>query len=151
VLLVAATLVVRGLDLKALLASGLDLIRGAGPVVFFGSMAVLPSFGAPLSPFALTAGSVFAPTLGMPLVIVLALTAVTFNIMLSYYLAGTKKGSGLVYCNSQDTRPDPFCYLDQVYGNDPDMGYTLSKDIGYTFRLVFVVDLARGFRSGGTT
>jgi len=87
VLLVAGVLVARGLDLKALLASGLELIRGAGPVVFFGSMALLPSFGVPLSPFSLTAGSVFAPTLGMPLVIVLALAAVTFNIMLSYYLA----------------------------------------------------------------
>jgi uncharacterized membrane protein YdjX (TVP38/TMEM64 family) len=87
VLLVGAALVARGLDLKALLASGLDLIRNAGPVVFFGSMALLPSFGVPLSPFSLTAGSVFESSLGMPLVIVLALAAVTFNIMLSYYLA----------------------------------------------------------------
>ena len=86
-LLVAAVLVARGLDLKALVAQGLELIRHAGPVVFFGSMALLPAVGAPLSPFALTAGSVFAPSLGMPLVIVLALTAVTFNIMFSYYLA----------------------------------------------------------------
>ena len=87
VLLVAGILVARGLDLKALLDQGLALIRNAGPVAFFGSMALLPSFGVPLSPFSLTAGSVFAPTLGMPLVIVLALTAITFNIMLSYYLA----------------------------------------------------------------
>ncbi|MDI1249651.1 MAG: VTT domain-containing protein [Lacunisphaera sp.] len=86
-LLGAAVLVARGLDLKALVAQGLELIRHAGPVVFFGSMALLPALGAPLSPFALTAGSVFAPSLGMPLVIVLALTAVTFNIMFSYYLA----------------------------------------------------------------
>ena len=87
VLLVAAVLVARGLDLKALVAQGLALIRDAGPVVFFGSMALLPSVGVPLSPFALTAGSVFAPSLGMPLVIVLALSAVTFNILFSYYLA----------------------------------------------------------------
>jgi uncharacterized membrane protein YdjX (TVP38/TMEM64 family) len=86
-LLGAAILAARGLDLKALVAQGLELIRHAGPVVFFGSMALLPALGAPLSPFALTAGSVFAPSLGMPLVIVLALTAVTFNIMFSYYLA----------------------------------------------------------------
>jgi uncharacterized membrane protein YdjX (TVP38/TMEM64 family) len=87
VLLVAAVLVARGLDLKALVARGLELIGQAGPVVFFGSMALLPSFGVPLSPFSLTAGSVFAASLGMPLVIVFALAAVTFNVMFSYYLA----------------------------------------------------------------
>jgi len=87
VLLGAAVLMARGLDLKALVAQGLGLIGQAGPVVFFGAMALLPSFGAPLSPFSLTAGSVFAARLGMPLVIVLALAAVTFNIMFSYYLA----------------------------------------------------------------
>ncbi len=86
-LLVAAILVARGLDLKALVVQGLALIRDAGPVAFFGSMALLPSVGVPLSPFALTAGSVFAPSLGMPLVIFLALSAVTFNILFSYYLA----------------------------------------------------------------
>lgn len=85
--LVAAVLVARGLDLKSLVAQGLALIRDAGPVVFFSSMALLPSIGVPMSPFALTAGSVFAPTLGMPLVIFLALSAVTFNILFSYYLA----------------------------------------------------------------
>jgi uncharacterized membrane protein YdjX (TVP38/TMEM64 family) len=86
-LLVAAVLVALGLDLKALVAQGLALIRDAGPVVFFCSMALLPSIGAPMMPFALTAGSVFASSLGMPLVIFLALSAVTFNILLSYYLA----------------------------------------------------------------
>jgi uncharacterized membrane protein YdjX (TVP38/TMEM64 family) len=87
VLVVGAVLVARGLDLKGLIAQGLEMIRGAGPLVFFTSMAVLPLFGAPLSPFSLTAGSAFGPTLGMPLVILFALTALTFNIMLSYFLA----------------------------------------------------------------
>jgi uncharacterized membrane protein YdjX (TVP38/TMEM64 family) len=86
-LLVVAVLVARGFDLKGLIAQGLDLIRGAGPVAFFVSMALLPSLGVPLSPFSLTAGSVFAASLGMPLVIVLALAAVTFNMIFSYYLA----------------------------------------------------------------
>jgi uncharacterized membrane protein YdjX (TVP38/TMEM64 family) len=86
-LLVVAALVARGLDLKALVAQGLALIRDAGPVAFFGSMALLPSFGVPLSPFSLTAGSVFAGSLGMPLVIVLALSAISFNMLFSYFLA----------------------------------------------------------------
>ena len=86
-LLVVAALVARGLDLKALVAQGLALIRDAGTVAFFGSMALLPSFGVPLSPFSLTAGSVFAASLGMPLVIVLALSAISFNMLFSYFLA----------------------------------------------------------------
>lgn len=85
--LVVAALVARGLDLKGLLAQGLALIRDAGPVAFFGAMALLPAFGVPLSPFSLTAGSVFAASLGMPLVIGLALAAISFNILFSYFLA----------------------------------------------------------------
>ena len=84
VLLVGAALVARGIDLKGLLGQGLALIRDAGPVAFFGAMALLP---VPMSPFSLTAGSVFAPTFGMPLVIVFALVAVTTNILFSYFLA----------------------------------------------------------------
>jgi uncharacterized membrane protein YdjX (TVP38/TMEM64 family) len=87
VLLVAAVFVARGLDLKTLLAQGLELIRGAGPVVFFTAMALLPAFGAPLSAFSLTAGPVFVPTLGLGLVIFIALSAITFNMALSYWLA----------------------------------------------------------------
>jgi uncharacterized membrane protein YdjX (TVP38/TMEM64 family) len=87
ILLVGAVLIARGLDLKALLAQGLEIIRGAGPVAFFLAMAVLPAVGAPLSAFSLTAGPVFGPTLGLPLVITLALAAITFNMAVSYWLA----------------------------------------------------------------
>ena len=87
VLLVAAGLVARGLDLRALLAQGLDLIRGAGPVAFFTAMAVLPAAGAPLSAFSLTAGSAFGPQLGMVWVIALSLLAITANMALAYFLA----------------------------------------------------------------
>lgn len=87
VLLVAAGLVARGLDLRALLAQGLDLIRGAGPVAFFTAMALLPALGAPQMAFSLTAGPVFAPTLGLPTVIGLTLLAITLNMALSYFLA----------------------------------------------------------------
>lgn len=88
VLLVAAALAARGLDLKALLASGLEIIRGAGPVAFFTGMAVLPAVGMPLSAFLLTAGSVFGPQLGLGWVIALCLLAVTVNMVLTYFLAG---------------------------------------------------------------
>jgi uncharacterized membrane protein YdjX (TVP38/TMEM64 family) len=87
VLLVAAVLVARGLDLKGLLAQGLELIRGAGPVAFFTGMALLPAIGAPLSVFLLTAGPVFGPTLGIGWVIVLAELAIVVNMVISYYLA----------------------------------------------------------------
>lgn len=87
VLLVAAVLVARGLDLKALIAQGLGLIRGAGPVAFFTAMALLPAVGAPMSFFSLTAGSAFGTQLGMPMVIALALAALVVNMALSYFLA----------------------------------------------------------------
>jgi uncharacterized membrane protein YdjX (TVP38/TMEM64 family) len=86
-LLVGLVLVARGLDLRALLEHGLALIRDTGPVVFFTAMAVLPAVGAPLSFFSITAGSVFGPQLGLPLVIVLSLAAIVANMALSYLLA----------------------------------------------------------------
>jgi uncharacterized membrane protein YdjX (TVP38/TMEM64 family) len=87
VLIVAAVLVARGLDLRSMVQEGLAIIREAGPVVFFTAMAILPAIGAPISFFSLTAGSVFGAQLGMPLVITLALTAILVNMALSYYLA----------------------------------------------------------------
>jgi uncharacterized membrane protein YdjX (TVP38/TMEM64 family) len=87
VLLIAAVLAARGLDLKALLAQGLELIRTAGPAAFFLAMALLPALGAPQMAFALTAGPVFVPTLGLGPVIALSLLALTVNMALSYFLA----------------------------------------------------------------
>lgn len=87
VVLVAAALVARGLDLKAVLAQGLEIVRGAGPVVFFLAVAILPAIGAPMTAFSLTAGPVFGPTLGLGLVIFLFLIAITFNMAVSYWLA----------------------------------------------------------------
>jgi uncharacterized membrane protein YdjX (TVP38/TMEM64 family) len=87
ILLAAAVLVAWGLDLRALLAQGLDLIRGMGPGAFFAAMAVLPAVGVPLSAFALTAGPVFGQQLGMGLVVFLCLLAITLNMALTYFLA----------------------------------------------------------------
>lgn len=62
-------------------------IRDMGPWVFFGVMAVLPAFGAPLSIFSLAAGEAFAPRFTMPGVIALAMVAIAVNQALSYWLA----------------------------------------------------------------
>lgn len=87
VVLVAGVLLARGYDLKGTVQQGLAFIRDAGPATFFLAMALLPAVGVPLSFFSLTAGSVFGPQLGMPLVIALSLGAITANMMLSYVLA----------------------------------------------------------------
>jgi uncharacterized membrane protein YdjX (TVP38/TMEM64 family) len=87
VLLVIVALAARGLNLKGLLAQGLDLIRGAGPVAFFTGMALLPAIGVPLLAFLLTAGPVFGPTLGLGWVILFAQLAMLVNMALSYFLA----------------------------------------------------------------
>src|SRR5690606_26805772 len=74
-------------DLRALLQHALQVLRAAGPASFFLAMALLPAAGVPLSFFCLTAGSAFGPQLGMPVVILLSLTAITANISLGYLLA----------------------------------------------------------------
>lgn len=76
-----------GHDFKALVHQVLDFLRSTGPTTFFIAMALLPALGAPLSFFCLTAGPVFGPLLGMPLVILLSLSAIAANISLSYLLA----------------------------------------------------------------
>jgi uncharacterized membrane protein YdjX (TVP38/TMEM64 family) len=87
VLAIAAALLARGYDLKGLVQRTLGVIRDAGPVVFFLSMALLPAVGAPLSFFSLTAGSVFGPQIGTPAVLLLAVVAIMVNMALGYVLA----------------------------------------------------------------
>ena len=87
VLLVGAGLVARGYDLKGAVEQGLALVRGAGPVVFFLAMAVLPAVGAPQMAFSLTAGSLVGAQLGMGLVVLFASLAMFFNMALAYWLA----------------------------------------------------------------
>lgn len=62
-------------------------MTAAGPLVFFGAMALLPAAGMPNLAFSLTAGPVFGPQLGTVPVIIYALTAITVNIVLTYWLA----------------------------------------------------------------
>ena len=86
-LLVAAVLVARGIDLKALLAQGLDLIRAAGPVAFFLAMALVPAAGVPFLVFLLPVVSLFGPRFGTPATVALALAAATANMAFTYMLA----------------------------------------------------------------
>lgn len=82
-----ALLLLRGFDVPGAIEDTLALIREAGPVTFFAAMAVLPAIGVPASVFTLTAGPVFGPRLGMPLVVVLSVAAMMANIVMTYFLA----------------------------------------------------------------
>ena len=85
--LVAAILVLRGLDYRALEERGLGIVRGTGPWAFFAGTAVLPAVGAPLSVFTLTAGELFAPLMTMGGVIAATLLEIGVNLALTYWLA----------------------------------------------------------------
>jgi uncharacterized membrane protein YdjX (TVP38/TMEM64 family) len=87
VVAVAALFLLRGVNVREWIERIMDVIRGAGPWAFFAAMAILPGFGVPVMPFNLTAGSAFAEQLGMPLVVALALLAITINFTITYALA----------------------------------------------------------------
>jgi uncharacterized membrane protein YdjX (TVP38/TMEM64 family) len=82
-----AVLLLRGVDVRGLAAQGFELIRGAGPWMYFGAMAVLPAFGFPISFFYFTAGPAFGEQLTMPGVVAAAWAALAVNFALSYWLA----------------------------------------------------------------
>lgn len=84
---VGAVLVLRGVDVRGLIDQLFAMVRDAGPVVYFGAMAVLPVLGFPISPFYLTAGEAFAPQMTLPGVLVAALAANTVQFALSFWLA----------------------------------------------------------------
>ena len=80
-------LLLRGVDLGDALERFLTVVREAGPLAFFGAMAILPALGFPLSPFTLSAGPAFGPVIGVGWVLVAAFAAVFCNVMLGYCLA----------------------------------------------------------------
>lgn len=82
-----AVFMLSGIDIKARLDQGIQIIREAGPVMFFTALAVLPAVGCPLSFFTLPAGSVFAPELGMPLVLLLVCASIAVNLAITYWLS----------------------------------------------------------------
>jgi uncharacterized membrane protein YdjX (TVP38/TMEM64 family) len=62
-------------------------VRDAGPLPFFAAMTLLPAVGFPLSAFTLVAGPVFGPTMGVGVVVLCGILAITINVALSYWLA----------------------------------------------------------------
>jgi uncharacterized membrane protein YdjX (TVP38/TMEM64 family) len=86
-LLAVAAVVLRGLDLRAFVERFMGEIRTRGPWVFFGAFALLPAVGFPVLAFGLTAGFAFSERLGMPMVVICTLVAITINFLLSYALA----------------------------------------------------------------
>lgn len=74
-------------ETKQMFNAALDLIAAAGPVAFYAAMATLPVFGAPMGPFAVASGLVFRDQLGLPLVLMLSVAAMTSNITIAYWLA----------------------------------------------------------------
>jgi uncharacterized membrane protein YdjX (TVP38/TMEM64 family) len=66
---------------------GVLWVRSLGAPMYFLLMTLLPAAGCPLSIFTLTAGPVFAPTLGMPLVLLLVSLSLAVNLALTYWLA----------------------------------------------------------------
>ena len=87
ILIAAAALALLGFDWKGAIETCLRLVRDAGPLAFFAALAVLPAFGFPVSPFTLSAGPAFAPTIGLPAVIAATCAALFVNVLLSYALA----------------------------------------------------------------
>lgn len=87
VLAVAGVLLARGVDLKALIERGLELLRSAGPQAFFLGMALAPLAGVPMLAFSLPAVPLYGAQFGTAGVVALALVCVTANFCLSYALA----------------------------------------------------------------
>jgi len=85
--IVLVVLLLRGVDVRGLIDRVFAVVREAGPWAFFGSMAVFPAFGFPISPYYLTAGEAFAAQMTMPGVIVAALAANAVHFALCFWLA----------------------------------------------------------------
>src|SRR5690606_38939710 len=68
------------LDLAARMDRVVERVRAAGPVPFFAAMTLLPAVGFPLSAFTLVAGPVFGPTLGVGVVVGLAILGIAINV-----------------------------------------------------------------------
>jgi len=75
------------MDVGAQMKRCLEIVRAEGAGVFFVAMAVLPSFGFPVSPFIFSAGALFAPTLGPGMVVACGIAALSFNVAVSYWFA----------------------------------------------------------------
>ena len=82
-----AFLLLRGVDIKALIVAVMAIIGSAGPWVFFGAMTVLPAFGFPLLGFAIPVGPAFGAQMGTGGVLAAYGAALAVNLALTYWMA----------------------------------------------------------------
>ncbi len=80
-------LLTRGVNLIELGNRCVGVVRDSGPVVFFAAMAILPNLGVPMLAFTLSAGPLFGQRLGIVIVVLLSLAAITANVILGYFFA----------------------------------------------------------------
>jgi uncharacterized membrane protein YdjX (TVP38/TMEM64 family) len=80
-------LVIRGVNLMEVWDRGIAAVRDSGPGLFFTAMAILPALGVPMLAFTLSAGPMFGQRLGIGIVVLLSLAAITVNVILSYFFA----------------------------------------------------------------
>jgi uncharacterized membrane protein YdjX (TVP38/TMEM64 family) len=80
-------LVMRGVNLMEVGNRCITAVRDSGPGVFFTAMAILPALGVPSLAFTLSAGPMFGQRLGIGMVVLLSLAAITVNFIMSYFLA----------------------------------------------------------------
>lgn len=74
-------------QVKEAVTTGMEWVRGLGAWWFFAAFAVLPAVGCPVSLFSLTAGPLFGPVLGMPMVLLLTGVSMAVSMTISYGLA----------------------------------------------------------------
>ncbi|MBC8009437.1 MAG: hypothetical protein H7067_05005, partial [Burkholderiales bacterium] len=72
---------------KTAVLAGMDWVRGLGAGWYFVAFAVLPAIGFPVSAFALSAGPLFGPVLGLPTVLALAGASMATSMTISYGLS----------------------------------------------------------------
>lgn len=77
----------RWVEAREAVAGAVAWVRALGPWWFFAAFAVLPAVGFPVSIFALSAGSLFGPVLGLPWVLALAGLCMAVSMSISYWLA----------------------------------------------------------------
>ena len=73
--------------LKEVFTDAVAWVRGLGAGWYFAAFALLPAVGFPVSAFALSAGPLFAPILGLPTVLALAGASMAVSMTISYGLA----------------------------------------------------------------
>ncbi len=72
---------------KDMVGGAVEWVRALGAGWFFLAFALLPAVGFPVSVFALSAGTLFGPTLGLPTVLALAGLCMAVSMSISYGLA----------------------------------------------------------------